>query len=196
MVSSHDGETPSQFSADSSVSQWIVQLKDGKAEAAEKLWQRYFEKVVGLARKKLGSAPRQMMDEEDIAVNVFDNLWQGAAKGKFPELRNRDNLWPLLVVLTSRRVYDHFRHEKQRPSDAGGEELDTLIAKDPSAEYVAIMTENFSRLFAMLEPKQKKVAQAKLEGLENTEIAKALGCSLRTVERKLQIIREIWDRNP
>jgi len=58
-----------------------------------------------------------------------------------------------------------------------------------------MMTENVSR-FEVLDPVQRQVALGKLEGLENAKIARAIGCSQRTVERKLQVIRRIWDENP
>jgi RNA polymerase sigma factor (sigma-70 family) len=197
MVPSHDeGKNASSSSVNASVTQWIAGLKAGKAQAADRLWHRYFERLVRLARRKLGSAPRRVADEEDVAAIVFRNLWQGAESERFPELRNRENLWPLLVVLTSRRVHDLFRREKRRGSDDAAEELDHVIAEEPSPEFAAMMTENVSRLFAVLDPAQRQVAQGKLEGLENAVIARKLGCSLRTVERKLQVIRRIWDENP
>jgi RNA polymerase sigma factor (sigma-70 family) len=190
------GENTPSSSANSSVTEWIERLKTGEAEAADCLWNRYFERLVRLARKKLGSTPRREADEEDVAVIVFRNLWQGAELGRFPELRNRENLWPLLVVLTSRRVHDLRRREKRRSSDGDPEELDHIIAEEPCPEFAAMMTENVSRLFAVLDPVQRKVAQGKLEGRGNAEIARELGCSQRTVERKLHVIRRIWDANP
>jgi len=195
VTSQGTGEKPPSSSANSSVTQWIAGLKEGKAEAAERLWQRYFEPLVRLARKKLGSAPRRMADEEDVAAIVFRNLWQGAAAGRFPELRNRENLWPLLVVLTSRRVHDLLRYQERRGSDVGPDELDHIISEEPTPEFGAMMTENMSRLFALLDPVQRQVAQGKLEGCENAEIARKLGCSVRTVERKLRVIRHTWDEN-
>ena len=127
---------------------------------------------------------------------MFRSLWQGAEAGRFPELRNRANLWPLLVVLTSRAVYASVRSEKRRGSDNAPEELDQIISEEPTPEFAAMMTENVSRLFAVLDPVQKQIAQAKLEGRENAEIARQLGCGLRTVERKLNLIRQTWDANP
>jgi len=197
MVPSHDkGEKASASSADNSVTQWITGLKAREAKAADRLWNRYFERLVRLARRKLGSAPRRAADEEDVAAIVFRNLWQGAEAGRFPELRNRENLWPLLVVLTSRAVRALVRSEKRRSSDEAPEELDHIIAEEPTPGFAAMMTENVSRLFALLDPVQRQIAQGKLEGRENTEIARQLGCGLRTVERKLNLIRQIWDANP
>ncbi len=183
-------------SADSSVTQWIAGLKEGKAESADRLWQRYFGRLVRLARKKLGAAPRRIADEEDVAAIVFRNLWQGAEEGRFPELRNRANLWPLLVVLTLRRVSDLLRYQKRRGCDDAPDELDRVISQEPTPEFEAMMIENMSRLIAMLDPVQRQVAQGKLEGRENADVARQLGCSERTVERKLQVIRRIWDENP
>ena len=137
-----------------------------------------------------------MADEEDVAAIVFRNLWQGAEAGRFPELRNRENLWPLLVVLTSRAVHNILRSEKRRGTFDAPEELDRLIAEEPTPEFAAMMTENVTRLFAVLDPVQKQIAQAKLEGRENVAIARQLGCGLRTVERKLNLIRQTWDANP
>ncbi len=85
MVPLHDqGKDVSSASADSSVTEWIAGLKAGEAEAADRLWNRYFQRLVRLARRKLGSAPRRVADEEDIAAIVFRNLWQGAESGRFP----------------------------------------------------------------------------------------------------------------
>ena len=141
-----DLKKASSFSANASVTQWIAGLKAGKAEAADRLWHRYFERLVRLAQRKLGSAPRRVADEEDVAAIVFHNLWQGGESGRFPDLRNRDNLWPLLIVLTSRRVVDLFRREKRYGGAAAAEEdLDNLIAQEPSPEYAATLTEKQSR---------------------------------------------------
>ena len=191
-----DLKKASSFSANASVTQWIAGLKAGKAEAADRLWHRYFERLVRLAQRKLGSAPRRVADEEDVAAIVFHNLWQGAESGRFPDLRNRDNLWPLLIVLTSRRVVDLFRREKRYGGAAAEEDLDNLIAQEPSPEYAAMLTENVSRLFAALEPQQRQIAQRKLAGQENAEIARELGCSLRTVERKLAAYPPDLGREP
>jgi RNA polymerase sigma factor (sigma-70 family) len=194
--SNQQREQVSASSADMSVTQWIAGLKGGKAEAADRLWHRYFERLVRLARRKLGSAPRRVADEEDVAATVFRNLWQGAESGHFPELRNRENLWPLLVVLTSRRVHDLVRYQRRRGTDESPDELDYVIAEEPTPEFAAMMTENVSRLFAVLDSTYRQVAQSKLEGFENAEIARKLGCSERTVERKLHVIRRLWDANP
>jgi DNA-directed RNA polymerase specialized sigma24 family protein len=114
-----------------------------------------------------------------------------------PFLTDRANLWPLLVVLTSRRVHDAIRYQQRRGGDDCPDELDHVISQEPTPEFEAMMSENVTRLLDKLDdPVHRQVAQGKLEGRENAEIARQLGCSERTVERKLQVIRRIRDANP
>ena len=41
---------------------------------------------------------------------------------------------------------------------------------------------------------QRAIAIAKLEGLTKPEIAKRMNRALRTIERKLQLIRAVWEQ--
>ena len=185
-----------------SVTQWIADLKEGHQSAAQGLWEIYFDRLVGLARRKLAEAPRRLADEEDVALSAFKSLCLGAAQGRFTELRDRDNLWPLLVVLTVRKAQDLVKHERRqkrggnRAGSAPHEEIDleNLLSREPTPELSAMLAENCERLLGSLEPAQRQIARLKLDGHANAEIAGQLGCGLRTVERRLELIRRIWDQ--
>ena len=69
------------MNADGSVTRCIAELKAGEASAAERLWQAYFQRLVGLARAKLGPRARPLADEEDVALSAFKSLCLGAARG-------------------------------------------------------------------------------------------------------------------
>ncbi len=45
------------------------------------LWERYFEKLVLVARQQLLSGHRRVVDEEDVALGVFESLCNGATRG-------------------------------------------------------------------------------------------------------------------
>src|SRR5207237_8589108 len=96
-----------------SVTRWVGQLQAGDQEAAQHLWERYFRRLVGLARRKLRDAPRRAADEEDVALSAFDSFCRGAQRGRFPQLLDRDNLWRLLVVITARKASCHLRAERR-----------------------------------------------------------------------------------
>ena len=89
-----------------SVSHWIEQLKAGNQAAAQELWDRYFQRIVHLARKKLQGSPRRAADEEDVALSAFHSFCQGAKQGRFPRLQDQGGLWQLLVMLTARKSLD------------------------------------------------------------------------------------------
>jgi DNA-directed RNA polymerase specialized sigma24 family protein len=58
------------------------------------------------------------------------------------------------------------------------------------------MADECRRLLACLEDETLcKIALDKMEGFSNAEIAGRHGLALRTVERKLGLIRRIWEQN-
>ena len=99
---------------DESVSQWIDGIRAGDDAAAAKLWQRYYGRLVGLACKRLGSASRRVADEEDVAVSVFQSFCRCARKNQFPDLRDRNDLWHLIVRITERKACDQLRAQSAK----------------------------------------------------------------------------------
>lgn len=196
------------MSSASSVTHWIRQLQAGDHDAAQPLWDRYFQQMVQLARQKLKSIRRGMADEEDVAVSAFDSFCRGAEAGRFPQLADSDSLWPLLVVITVRKALDLIQSERRQKRGGGrvqgesaligqGDELAfaDVLGAEPSPEFAAEVAEEYRRLLARLpDEKLRALAQWKLEGFTNDEIAIKLGCVRRSVERKLQLIRSLWQQ--
>src|SRR5262245_13663312 len=107
------------MSDDGSISVWIGQLKQGDADAAQRLWERYYHRLVGLARKKLQDSPKRAKDEEDVVQSAFKSFCLRAKEGLFPDLRDRDNLWPLLVLITARKAANQRMHERRGKRGGG-----------------------------------------------------------------------------
>src|SRR5258708_5465897 len=97
--------------SEGSVTRWLDRLKAGDPVAAQSLWERYFRRLVGLARKRLRNDRPRVADEEDVALSAFDNLCRGAKQGRFPRLDDRDDLWRVLVALTVRKASKVVRDE-------------------------------------------------------------------------------------
>ena len=207
-----DQTSDERNSADESqpVTLWIDRLKSGDETAAQKLWERYFDRIVRMAQRRLGHLPRRVADEEDVALSVFDSLFLGVAEGRFPELSHRDNLWRLLVVMTARKAIDQIHHQKRQKRGGGmvrgesvmwkpgaGDSLSPgfagIIGNDPTPEFAALLEEETDRLLDLLDDASlREVALLKMQGYTNEEIAKELDCSVRTIERKLNTIRDRW----
>src|SRR5262245_1394879 len=128
-----------------SVTRWLGALQTGDLAAAQPLWERYFDRLVRLARRQIGAARRggAEADEEDAALRAFDSFCRRAAEGRFPRLDDRDDLWRLLVTLTSCKAADQLRRRGRQKrgrgrilgeadligtgNAAGGEVLDRLV---------------------------------------------------------------------
>lgn len=187
------------MSSDGSITRWIGQLQAGDAAAAQPLWERYFRNLVALARRKLLGARPRVADEEDVALSAFDSFCRGLEKGRFPALMDRDNLWKLLVVLTARKA-SHLLRDEQRLKRGGGlkagfEALEQAISQEPSPEFAAELAENCRRLLDLLgDDELRAIALSKMEGYTTDEIAGQRNCAPRTVERKLRLIRGLWEK--
>ena len=181
------------------VTRWLQQLKAGDREAARALWERYFRRLVTLARDRLRALPRAAADEEDLALSAFDSFCRNAEEGRFPRLDDRDDLWQLLVLIANRKACDLAEYEgrerrdwrRTMPLDEEGAEP---FSADPDPAVAAEVAEESGRLLSLLPDEQiRAIAVRKLEGYSNEEIAGLVGCSLATVERRLALIRKFWE---
>jgi RNA polymerase sigma factor (sigma-70 family) len=185
-----------------SVTTWIGLLRGGDHEAAERLWERYFQRLVTFARGKLHGVSRRAADEEDVAISAFHSFCKAAER--FPRLNNRDDLWQILVMLTARKAYAERRQQQalKRGADADeprtpvaeAVELDQIIGDEPTPEFAASVAEQFEALLARLpDAELRQIARLRLEEYTVEEIAARLGVADRTVRRKLLLIRSYWE---
>lgn len=182
------------------VSHWIERIKEGDSLAANQIWKHYFDRLVKSVRQRLIGQNRAVSDEEDIVLSVFDSFYAAAENGRFPDLTDRDDLWRLLLRMSARKVIDKRRHDQRQRrggqvrvhSLAGDDEtLIEVIGDAPSPEMVLMMQESVEQFFSHFGVGQlRDLAVAKLEGHSNAELAQRFGCSERTIERRLHLIRE------
>jgi DNA-directed RNA polymerase specialized sigma24 family protein len=182
-----------------SVSGWVSQLQAGEVAAAQPLWNRYFRRMVRLARARLRKSGTPA-EAEDVALSAFASFCQAARQQRFPQLANRDDLWRLLVVLTARKVW-HLRRLEQTQKRDGGvahiqefeSQLDEIVGREPTPEFAALVAEELqARLASLKKADLVAIALRKLDGYTNDEIDLQLGCARSTVERRLRLIRLHW----
>jgi DNA-directed RNA polymerase specialized sigma24 family protein len=190
----------------------LQQIQTGQRDAAEALWRLYFPRLVRLARSHLQGLPRRAADEEDVALTAFASFCRGAEQGRFPALHGRDELWKLLVTIAARHAAEWRQRETRAkrgggdvrgdsaltpPEDSagGGDPFDRVAGKAPEPGFEAAVAESCRRLLDLLGDEQlKRIAVWKMEGHTNQEIADQLGCVVETVERRLRLIRSLWQR--
>jgi DNA-directed RNA polymerase specialized sigma24 family protein len=194
-----------------SVTLWISQLKAGDPAAAQPLWQRYFCQLVAWARSRLAGTPRRAADEEDVAQHAFASFCRAAAQGCFPRLRDRNNLWHLLVRITDHKALDLIRAERRQcrgggkvldeaaladsQASAAGGPLAQILDQEPSPAFAALLTEEYRRLLGLLgNTELQRMAVLRMEGYSVGEIAVQVGRGPRTIKRGLRLIRRVWEQ--
>lgn len=180
-----------------SVTHWLGRLKAGDPAAAQPLWERYFPRLVTLARRRLAGLRGGAADEEDVALGAFDSFCRDAQQGRFPRLDDRDDLWRLLILLAGQKATDLIRRETADKRGGGGaadhDALERAVGSEPTPEFAAQVADEFRRLLGLLaDPDLRALAVWKLEGYSTEEIADKWGCVPRTVERRLRVIRSLW----
>jgi DNA-directed RNA polymerase specialized sigma24 family protein len=191
-----------------SVTIWVDALRAGDPDAARQLWQRYFQSLVRLARSRLLARARGAADEEDVALSAFDSFYDGMAQGRFPDLADRDDLWRVLVVIAARKASNQNRRELRQKRGGGrvrreaelitgpeaeAEVLAQIVGAEPTPEFAAMVADECARRLRRLPDESlRRVALLKMEGYRNEEIAVHLGCGLRTITRRLEVIRKAW----
>jgi DNA-directed RNA polymerase specialized sigma24 family protein len=190
----------------SSVTTWLGHLKAGDPAAAQALWQRYFAELVALARQHLARSVRRAGDEEDVALAAFAVFCAGTAAGRFPRLADRHDLWRLLLTITLRQARKHAERETRQRRGGGrtvaaadlfelpAADLDRLAGSAADPALAAEVADQLRHLLALLPDSDlRAIARDLLAGYSAPEIAHRLGCSLRTVERRWQRIRQCWE---
>ena len=189
-----------KMSACDTVTVWLHQLQAGEALAVQKLWDRYFPRMVEQARRQLRHVPRRVADEEDVALEAFHSFCRAARAGRYPDLQDRHSLWRLLLALTINKAIDLVNHAERDKRTwrrtalfseletgdprSGIKALATMFrCRLPDPAFTALVVDRLQWLLRQLEDEQlRDIALLKLEGRTNPEIA--LATRLRAFHRR------------
>lgn len=185
-----------------SVTQFFGQLRTGSPAAAEALWERFFPRLVALARKTLVGRPQRVADADDAAQSAFASFCLRVKAGEY-DVGNRTDLWNLLGVITANKARMQARREGAEKRGGGrvvGEcgltrpdgnplPLDEVAAGPVAADFDLQCADLLDRL----EPELREIAVLRLLGYRNAEIADMQDCTERRIERKLNLIRKRWE---
>ncbi|MEZ6137817.1 MAG: ECF-type sigma factor [Pirellulaceae bacterium] len=187
-----------------SVTGWIHQLSGGDAQAAEQLWQHVALRLREFALNKLDVRTRLRYDEHDAANSAFHSLCRGLIDGKL-DATDRDALWGLLAVITSRKVAAQRRYSNRQKRGGGavrGESgfaeygeagINAVDGNQLTPEELTEISESCGQLLDTIpDETMKKIVLLKFQGFTNGEVAIELNCTRRTIERKLERIRRTW----
>ena len=195
---------------ENSITKYFSALKRGESEAAQLIWEKFFKRLIELARKKLKSSPKRWSDEDDIVQQAFAQFFSQVQQNRFPKLNNRGDLWQILAMLVDRRATDKIRRQVNKksgggkvrgdsafigPNDSRGAGINSFADNEPTADLAAEFVEELAvRLQGLKNDEYRQIALLKLQNYTNKEIADKIRSSVRTVERCLNNIRKNWQQ--
>lgn len=167
----------------------LQQYQDGQSEAATALFNRYVERLLSLARSRIGAKLKRRIAAEDVVQSAYRSFFVHAKDDRY-QLERAGDLWRLLASITLNKLRKQVERQtaaKRSVDDEVPAELALLGPKapEPSAAEVVGIVEELHLVLDQLQPSERVVLTARLQGKTVFEICDATGKSERTVRRLL-----------
>jgi len=177
----------------------ISNFKAGSQSAAQELFDRYCERLMRLAKRRIGQRMTSRVDPEDVIQSAFRTFFIRVRNDEF-SFHEEDDLFKLLVRLTVhktlRQIAFH-RAGKRNPEleAAQGSDAQDLLQQvsgdEPSPDAAVALIDEFERFLGQLPPLDRQVLALKLQGYSTVEIAEQIGSYDRKVRRILERIQNM-----
>ena len=183
----------------------LARWREGDQQAAAELFQRYAERLIALARQRLSTRLAVRVDPEDVVQSVYGSFFAGARAGRFA-LQHSGDLWRLLVSITLHKLLLQARHHSAGKRAINQEQLvradnsasgipAELLARDPSPEEAAALTDRLEDVMRGLEPVQRRMVELRLQGYRLIEIVDQTQHSKSAVLRVLERVKRQLERD-
>lgn len=169
------------------------QWRQGEQTSLGALIERFRPRLLALAHSTLGGRVPRLADAEDALQSAMISFWEQVEQGRFDEQLDRNDLWNLLGLITVRKAIK--LNVRARAQKRGGGQVVTGLPLDEMAAGGAAASPEIlcTEMLELLDPDVRAFALLRLMGHRNREIADELQCTERKVERKLQLVRAIWE---
>ena len=180
--------------------QLLARWKDGDEAAAGELFERYVNRLVGLARTKLSDRMQRRVEPEDVVQSAYRSFFRKAGDDRYT-LEKSGDLWKLLATITVSKVRGQveFHTAKKRgiySEESVAGEASTYrvrpeaVAEDPTPDDATAVVEEVQAVMTELDDLQRQIMELALQNRSVEEISQEVQRSGRTVRRTLQQIRE------
>lgn len=181
------------MTAEDSFNRWMAGVRAGKQDAIAKVFNRFVNRLIALARTRLDTRIRQKEDPEDVVQSVFRSFFRRHANEEI-DVRSEDSLWTVLTVIAVRKCANRNRHyqaecrdvRREIPGGSSSEDPNVMWeppARDPSPEEAVMLTETVEELMRRLTKTDRQILELVLQGLNDSQISAQVGLAIRTVRR-------------
>src|SRR5688572_19224085 len=171
----------------------------GDVDATEELFNRYVDRLIGLARKRLAPKLARRIDPEDVVQSAYRSFFTAAGRGRFV-LEQSGDLWRLLAGITLNKLHRQVERNTAKKRDmskdcALAEEgslsvSPDVLSREPSPHEVVALADEIELLMRDLDPRHREMIQLRLQGYLVEEIAAQTERTQRTVLRALEGIKQ------
>jgi RNA polymerase sigma-70 factor (ECF subfamily) len=185
--------------AESTELQSLLDLwRAGNQDAARQIVERYVDRLVALARRRISQRLASRVDPEDVVQSVFRTFFGRIKAGQFV-IEDQDDLTKLLVSITVhktlRQVEFHQAAKRATSQEAAQgrlsfERMQQLLDREPTPEEANTFLDQLEHFLNKLTPFERQVLELRMQGYSNEEIAMELGTYDRKIRRVMERIRE------
>lgn len=194
--------TSSTISPISEIESLLTRARAGDQEAWNQLVARCSPKLMRVVRRRLNAPLRTLYDSMDVTNEVFASLAFKFEKFDFDSL---EKLMSFLANSAEQKIIDEYRRrrtrkrnlELERPLDAEiGDGAFEPHASDPTPSQVAVADELLQRIRRDASEEDRRIVELKLAGYSNEDVSRAVGVSVRQVQRILQCLARGISKSP
>jgi RNA polymerase sigma-70 factor, ECF subfamily len=176
--------------------------RGGDQEAAQKLFDRYVDRLVAVAKRRISERLAGRIDAEDVVQSVFRTFFVRAREGKF-QIKDPDDLCRLLARMTVHKTLRKVEHHTAAKRDAGAEvgqsedaqqRLSEFLDREPSPDAANSFLDELEHFLAQLKPEEQQILELRMQGHSTEEIAGQLKTYDRKVRRVMERIRGLAEQ--
>lgn len=181
--------------------QLVERCRQGDNTASRILFERYAQRLMGVARQRIGERMKSRFDAEDVVQSVFRTFFTRLKKDQF-EIGDGDDLSRLLVRITLHKTLRQVTHHRAgrrdpaleaTPGPDSRDKLLTVMSREPNPETVLAFVDQLDHFLGKFEPEDRQILALRLEGLSTEEIATRLGTYDRKIRRVLERVRGVCE---
>jgi RNA polymerase sigma-70 factor (ECF subfamily) len=199
-VSDKEAVTMPESTPDNSL---LDRWRAGDQSAARELFDRYVDRLLGLARQRISQRLGRRVDPEDVVQSVFRTFFKRAKAGQF-HIEDPDDLCKLLTRITVHKTLRLIAFHKAAKRDLDQENRQDpdfqewpkiLLNPEPTPEQANLFLDQLEHFLGRLREEESRIIEMRLEGYSDMEIAAQLGISDRKIRRLMERVRGLAQKD-
>jgi RNA polymerase sigma-70 factor (ECF subfamily) len=174
----------------------------GDENAARELFDRYAERLLALARRRISQRLASRVDPEDVVQSVFRTFFDRAKAGQF-QFEDPNDVCKLLARITVHKTLRQIAFHKAAKRDPsleagqnaeGQERLREILDREPTPEAANTFVDQLEHFLSRLRPPDRLILEMRMQGYNNLEIAEQLKVSDRKIRRLMERVRGLAEQ--